>query len=165
MAEKLVLVSAIEELNKGDTFEDQDWPLHVTVMPWFSVQKRFEDELVDEVRDYASTIRPLKVIGHVDKMFGPPNNPLKEVKVRTLRNTARITGLHTGILDIINRYGAEVDLPYIRDLYQPHVTYQRGLGIEKDQEITLENLQLLRGDIIGPRIVERTFVLGEETSR
>lgn len=165
MAEKLVLVSAIEELNKGDTFEDQDWPLHVTIMPWFNVQKQFEDELIDEVADYAGTTHPLKVIGDVNKIFGPPNKPLEEVKVRTLRNTARIALLHTGILDIINRYGAEVTSPYIRGSYQPHVTYQHGSGIEKDQEIILENLQLIRGDVSGPRIVEHTFSFGKDASR
>jgi 2'-5' RNA ligase len=154
MAEKLVLVSAIEEHNEAATFKDQDWPLHVTVMPWFSVRKQFEDELIDDVAEYAHTVRPIKVIGDGNKVFGPPDKPLEEVKVRTLRNTARIALLHTGVLDIINRYGAEVHSPFIRDLYQPHVTYQRGSGIEKDQEIILEN-----------RIVEHTFELGKDTTR
>jgi 2'-5' RNA ligase len=162
MAEKLILVGAVEEMKP---FQDQDWPLHVTVMPWFSVPKKFEDELIDEVADYTRTVRPLRVIGDVDKIFGPLGKPLEEVKVRTLRNTARIALLHTGILDIINHYGAEVHSPYIRDLYQPHVTYQRGSGIEKDQEIILENLQLVRGDVSGPRIVEHTFELAKDTSQ
>ena len=153
MAEKLVLVSAIEELNKGDTFEDQDWPLHVTIMPWFSVQEQFESGMIRSLANHMHHVRPQTVIGDQNELFGEN----KTVKVRTLRHIGQLATLHTSILDILNRIGGEVDSPYIRDLYRPHVTYQHGVSIDKNEEVTLSRMQLIRGDATGPRRVENVF--------
>lgn len=153
MAEKLVLISAIEGLHKGDTFEDQDWPLHVTIMPWFSVQKRFEPGLVHSLANHMHHVRPQTVIGDQNELFGD----LKTIKVRTLRHIGQLATLHTNVLGILNRIGGEVDSPYIRDLYRPHVTYQHGVSIDEDEEVTLTRMQLIRGDESGPRRVENVF--------
>ena len=153
MAEKLVLVSAIEELNKGDTFEDQDWPLHVTIVPWFSVQEQFEPGMVRSLANHMHHVRPQTVIGDQNELFGER----KTVKVRTLRHIGQLATLHTNILDVLNRIGGEVDSPYIRDLYRPHVTYQHGVSINEGQEVTLSRMQLIRGDESGPRRVENVF--------
>ena len=153
MAEKLVLVSAIEDLNTGDTFEDQDWPLHVTVMPWFSVPKQFEPGLIHSLANHMHHVRPQTVIGDQNELFGDR----KTIKVRTLRNIGQLATLHTNVLDILNRIGGEVSSHYIRNLYRPHVTYQHGVSINEDEEVILSRMQLIRGDESGPRRVENVF--------
>lgn len=153
MAEKLVLISAIEELNKGDTFEDQDWPLHVTVMPWFSVPKQFEPGLIHSLANQMHQVRPQAVVGDQNELFGDR----KTIEVRTLRNIGKLATLHVSVLGILNRIGGEVNSPYIRDLYRPHVTYQHGKGINENEEVTLSRMQLIRGDESGPRRVENVF--------
>ena len=106
---------------------------------------------------------PLHLFGDETEYFGSD----RSVKVRTLRNISRIAQLHTELLGLITRdYAGTIDSAYIGTQYRPHVTEQAGgKKIEKDQEITLENLQLIRGNFIGPRIVEHTFALGKDVSR
>jgi 2'-5' RNA ligase len=161
MAEKLILVGAVEEMKP---FQDQDWPLHVTVMPWFSVSDRHSESFIEALEHRASQEKsPLQLFGDEIEYFGSD----RSIKVRTLRNISRIAQLHNDLLSLIARdYAGIVDSPYIGSQYRAHVTEQAGgKKIEKDQEIILENLQLVRGDVSGPRIVEHTFGLAKDTSR
>lgn len=163
MAEKLVLISAIEELSKGDLFEDQDWPLHVTVMPWFSIPKQYEPDFVDALASRMHSVSPIVVIGDQNEYFGDKEKG-ERIKVRTLRNIGKLAyDIHPSVLDIINRFGGEVDSPYIRDLYRPHVTYQHGVAIDEGEEVTLERLQFIRGDERGPRLVENVFTFTKDS--
>ncbi len=160
MAEKLVLVSAIDELRKNDTFEDQDWPLHVTIMPWFSMPLKLEQEFIDSIADYAHTVAPVSLFGDKNEFFG--TDEFKSIKVRTLRGIAQATLLHTGVLDIVTRYAGEVDSQYIRGMYRPHVTYQQGRAIDEDEKVILQQMQLIRGDATGIRRVENVFHFTED---
>lgn len=158
MAEKFVLISALEKFDQGDSFENNDWPLHVTVMPWFSLPKQLESDFVDVTESHMHGVDPMMVIGDANEWF----EPNQSVRVRTLRHIGQLASLHVNMLAIVTRHGGEVDSTFIRDDYRPHVTYQQKRGITQDQKITLSRMQLIRGDVDGPRAVEKVFHFGGE---
>lgn len=156
MAEKFVLVSALETLNKGDVFVE--WPLHVTILPWFTLpterQRAFENALTNRTHDVAS----IHTIGGEEAFFGPR----QDARVRKLRRIGALASLHQLALETVRSFDGSVDDPYIERNYEPHVTFQDEKGIEEGQEVTLTALQLVRGEEAGRRTVQRVFYFGKE---
>lgn len=159
MAEKLVLISSLENLEKGDDFDE--WPLHVTIMPWFTVPKELERSFINAMENRMYETRPLKVVGDTDEYFGPA----KTVHVRTLRNIGALASLHSRTLETLTRSGGIVDSPYIQEYFRPHITYQNGHSIKENQEVELTHMQLLRGDTQGARRVEKVFSFLKDKNR
>jgi len=159
MAEKFVLVSTLDSLEKGEQFTL--WPLHVTVMPWFSMpdgnRQAFKNTLTNRLHDVA----PIVARGDAEALFGLT----KDVPVRTLHSMGALASLHALALEVVERFDGAVDSPYVGSNYIPHITNQNGEGIEEGQEVRFDAVQLIRGDVNGLRTVERVFYLANETKR
>lgn len=155
MAEKLVLVSSLEPLKKGDRFET--WPLHVTILQWFSLPREFEPAFVNALANQAHATKPPVAVGDVEAMFGPEH----DVRVRTLRSMGALAALHARVYETARRFDGIVDSPYVLRDYRPHVTYQGERGIAEGETVRLTAMQLIRGDVGGPRTIEHVFHLGQ----
>ncbi len=154
MAEKFGIISSLEPLKKGDTFEE--WPLHVTIMTWFSLPERqfgaYDNMLKNMMHEYA----PMTVVGQDKEQFGPEEN----VPVRILGRVGVLSKLHSQILPIIDRVGGEIiqqNQGYVGDAYRPHVTDQPHGTFAEDETAILRGMQLISGDIDGPRHVRATY--------
>jgi len=154
MAEKLVLVSALETLNKGQQFTE--WPLHVTILPWFGLPKDREQAFDNALTNRVYKVAPVFTVGGEVALFGPN----KDVQVRKLRSIGTLASLHNLVLETVRGFDGTIDSPYIERNYEPHVTFRNEQGISEGQELKLATLQLIRGDTTGLRTVERNFYLG-----
>lgn len=153
MSEKFTLISSLEPLKVGDEYEL--WPLHVTAMPWFSLPEDSLAPFDNTLRNLMHDFEPMTLVGDDEAMFGPED--AREVRVRTLRKIGAFAKLHASIQEVLRQYGGETISPFVGDLFIPHVTFQGQSGIEQDEEITLEGLNLVSGDIEGARRVRKQY--------
>ena len=162
MAEKLFLASSLEPLHKGDQFKD--WPLHVTVVPWFQVNlyRAFENALGNKIHSLSpvqitgsSEIVPLRTVGGDEALFGPE----EDVRVRKLRDIGALASLHDTLLSMIERFDGQLeDTTYTGTHYVPHVTFlEDGRGIEEGERVELPGMQLISKGPESVKTVERVF--------
>ncbi len=159
MAEKFVLISALEPLERGDQFEQ--WPLHVTIVPWFALPKEREQAFLNALVNRVYGKSSFVTTGGDEALFGPD----KDVRVRKLRRIGALAALHNIALGAVHDFDGVVDGGYVGRDYVPHVTYQGERGIEEGQELELSAMQLVRGDVDGSRTVERVFYFIADNSK
>ena len=151
MAEKFTLISSLEPLKVGDSFEQ--WPLHVTAMPWFSLPEGrlapFDNSLRNKMHNY----KPMQLTGKKEALFGPE----ADVRVRTLGDLGSFALMHEALRTLVSDHGGETTAPYVGDAFVPHVTFQGEKGIDEGKVITLGGLQLISGDVTGPREVRKQY--------
>lgn len=159
MAEKLTIVGSLEPkklYKKGDTFEGE-WPLHVTMMPWFTL-KGDRTDFEQSVGDAMQYFGPQEIVGGKEDMFGPDH----DIRVRLLKNMGRLAGMHDVIMANVKKQEGRFrleSLHHVGDGYVPHATYQGEYGLEHGERAKFDRLQLVRGDISGPRTVISSFPL------
>lgn len=146
MAEKLTIISSFEQHQKGEQFEQ--FPLHVTLLPWFDVPYR--QSLVNSVQNFATRQSPQEVKATDEALFGPN----EDVRVRLLGRVGSLHAMHEELLEIVATQRGEVLNPeFIGDKYAPHVTYQGEQGLEENETRVISRLQIVSGDSIGPRTI------------
>ena len=146
MAEKYGVISSLEPLKKGDTFEV--FPLHVTLMTWFDIPN--EAVFLNQLYNFAHRFSSQNVVGGQEAQFGVNN----DVRVRTLGRAGSLHAMHEELFDMIKTQNGEVwHGGFVGADYVPHVTYQNNRGLEQDEAANLDRIQLIRGDETGPRLV------------
>ncbi len=158
MAEKLTIVGSLEPerlYEKGDKFEGE-WPLHVTLMPWFSLngsQPAFEHATGQAVQRFGVQ----EIVGGKEALFG-------EDRVRLLGRVANLAGIHYLIMANLARqdgnFETDDDLRHVGDDYVPYVK-----GLDKSETASFDRLQLVKrvmdreGKDTGVRTVINSFPL------
>lgn len=154
MAEKFAIISSLEPLQRGDTFES--WPLHVTVMTWFSLPTHQERAFDNALRNRMHDIKPFEVTGAKQELFGPDS----DVPVRLLGRVGMLGSLHNQILPVIERMSGEIipeNSDFVGDGYRPHITDQPHGRFGEGETVLLDSMQLISGDTDGPRKVLETY--------
>ncbi len=146
MAEKLTIISSFEQHQKGEVFEQ--FPLHITLLPWFDVPYR--QSLLHSVQNFATRQSPQRVEAAGEAMFGPN----EDIRVRLLGRVGSLHAMHEELLEIVSRQHGEILTPeFVDKKYVPHVTYQGDYGLEEGEVRTIDRLQVVSGDMTGPRKV------------
>lgn len=152
-SDKYVLVSTLEPVEKGMEFTK--WPLHVTLVPWFTLPdgsfRAFDNALQNRIHNF----RVQEPVGDKLELFGPN----KDIRVRTLRKIGELASMHRDLAESIEQVGGALHDVWVKDLYQPHVTYTEDQGVDEGEKISLTNLNLIWGDINGNRRVEKVYQL------
>lgn len=156
-SDKFVLVASLETLEKGDEFTH--WPLHVTLLPWFTVPDERMQAFDNAVKNRVHTYGAQFPLGDTIEMFGPH----KDVPVRTLKSIGRLAHMHRELVDCVERANGTFYDSWIKDDYRPHVTIQKDKAIDEDEQIALTHLELIWGDIHGNRRVEKVYQLPRAT--
>ena len=100
-------------------FDGEHWPLHVTLLPWFSVPDRRHDELADELRIIARRWKSIDVDVEGETMFGRHEN----IPV-TLLGASALRAIHNNLLNTVKLVGGTLrDETFAGAHYRPHVAH------------------------------------------
>ncbi len=126
MLRRYALVKFLENLRDSDEFPALSWPLHLTIVPNFSIG--WDDvTLREKVHGVLAGHDPVDVGAGHDDLFGPQ----RTVPVTVLEPTPGLMSLHNRIFELLTNAGADFCRPeYVQRGYRPHVTItpQRRLG-------------------------------------
>ena len=117
----LILVTMAEQVEQGYTFERkrQEWPLHVTLVPWFETDANKNDV----IKRLTNTVRTLNAF---DAVIGAEDNfgPNGDVRVNVVSDPHHFSFLHNVVVaaldELAPKYISEI---YMRENYKPHVTH------------------------------------------
>ena len=112
-----VVAIVLEPVAIGQEFID--WPLHITIVPWFP---RDDAQKLDSIlTNVAKTQSGFSVeVGEIEK-FGPEKN----VKVNLIKDSSGLNELHWIIFKVLekNKFGIH-QKEYVGNGYRPHITHQ-----------------------------------------
>ncbi len=149
--ESLLVVATLEPVEVGDRFEKV--PLHVTLLPWFEICGEHRKTLDDHLAVAAADHPPINIVGEGEAMFGAKN----DIRVQRVGSQA-LTELHEQLLHTINQFGSDYRNNWVGQDFVAHVTYLKDAGLGKEQQATLNALQLFsRLDQDAERVVEAAY--------
>lgn len=155
MAEKLTLISSFERLNNGDSFEGNNWPLHVTLLTWFDVPTDF-DGFIAALSELQHRLQPIRIKGGEKALFGPDEN----IPVRLIGDVNNLRVIQEKILAVVSSFGCHVwNESFVGAGYRPHVTDTTLKTFDKDETALLTTMNLVKGDTEGERVVVGSFDL------
>ncbi|KHL08383.1 2'-5' RNA ligase superfamily protein [Mumia flava] len=116
--DRLVVVSFLAEQPPGQTFAPSRWPLHVTLVPPFSVEAG-TSVVADVVAETAASHRRTEVRARETAMFGRR----RDVEVTVLELSDELAALHDDLVVELDALGAGVrERPHTARGFRPHVT-------------------------------------------
>lgn len=134
-----LIVSLLEPVKPGEAFVD--WPLHMTIVPWFSVKeidKNILDEVLVGVANRHKTINAK--VGQI-AMFGTN----LDVPVNTIKTNKKIDSLHKDMFGTLEvNYFPIHHKDICWNNYRPHITIQGEKAIIEGTEIVIANFALIK---------------------
>jgi 2'-5' RNA ligase len=132
---RFFLAYIIDEIVIGKSYLRSDWPLHITLLPWFLCDK--EDELDDFLRRTASSYTPFWVEVGEEKVFGPQ----KDININLILPNEPLERLHKELINQVSQAGKIVaDSQYIGEAYQPHIRRYGNRGKKPGQTIRIDSI-------------------------
>lgn len=129
-----ILVCMVEPVGVGYEFERSDWPLHVTLVPWFKVtdQSWFTSGLARIVGE----LTPLQITLGDKELFGSKH----DVPVRVVVPNKELTNLHNELLNLVKEWGSLLSDRFVGKKYRAHVTHYDEKSPAYDTELTMDNV-------------------------
>ncbi|MGH7197035.1 MAG: 2'-5' RNA ligase family protein [Candidatus Saccharimonadales bacterium] len=138
--DELMIASCLGDIEKGEVF--QRWPLHITLVPWFSLSHDQRFELDEALRHIAERTPTFTVIGGEIAHFGPHRRQVRLLGDRALHE------LHGRLTKVVEHTGGQIiSSAHIGEHYRPHIT-ERDEGVEEGEEVRVHGFQLVSK--IGP---------------
>lgn len=140
-AGSLVLVYFVEQQLEGWVFARDHWPLHITLVPWFTVD---DEEAIERSLDrVAAATAPLRLgVGELDN-FGVRHN----IPVNIIVNQEPVKALHDKLVGTLG----EADIAYheqrfMGQEYIAHITRHEvdGRHSNEGEEIMVNDFHLVR---------------------
>jgi hypothetical protein len=132
-----VVVTMLEPFAIGQEFID--WPLHITIVPWFPAN---DSEKLDSILTEVARARPgfLAEVGEIEKL-----GPKKDVEVNLIKGSAELNELHWNIFNILekNDFGIH-QKNYVGKGYIPHVTHQSHGHASPGDKIQVKSFSLVK---------------------
>jgi len=147
------------DLASGVEFKSDEWPHHVTVIPWFDtdspdVGRRLLSGMAERYDRAKATVGEMALFG-VDE----------DVKVSRLVSDD-LVNIHTTGLGMLRDLGLEVNNSrFIGQGYKPHITHHdTGAIPRKGDELTIKSLSLIeriaKGDTSLRSVIKRAMLEG-----
>lgn len=115
------------------------WPLHITIVPWFH---GYDEEKLDLLlAGLAKAVKPFSaVVGDVEK-FGPK----KDVAVNVIDDNSDLIKLHEIVFNELERNGFVIhQKDFVGDKYRAHVTRQPISNANFGDELEIKSLTLIK---------------------
>ena len=154
--ERLMVAHLVDPIEEGYNFTD--WPLHITVLPWF---KRSESITKSEIELSAEHMRACRValgkkaLGCIE-MFGDEC----DTPVRTISNSTSLGVMHGMLLTMFRKNLESTD--YIGGAYNPHLTIRENNDPGELAEIDIDRISLIKYEN-SVKTVLRNYDLKNET--
>lgn len=150
-----LLVCTLEPLAKHAQFAE--WPLHVTVVPWFTLPEQMRPAFINRVTNLTHRLSPITITGDEEAWFGERH----DIRVMKVRHMGALATLHSELLHDIEESGSQVFSEWLDDEYAPHVTFHDGQSLETGESAELKEMQYIRMDMTTRRkVVEHVFTFG-----
>lgn len=121
---------------KGDVFDD--WPLHVTLVPWCLPNDL--NQFIRSLSDITRQHREIHTVVRDTRIWGPHT-------VNVVRRTPKLHSLHADVLDVVRETGRLlINEEFTGEYYTPHVTRQGLHHVETGSSIQLSSISLVERD-------------------
>ena len=115
----LILVHMLEPQEIGSYFDRHRWPLHITLLPWFSARPDQHAQLRQTLTQVAQTVPPAAVTVGGIAQFGPH----KDIPVNLIADQTTLVPLHQALLDLIHELGMPlVSAEWIGPTFTAHIS-------------------------------------------
>jgi hypothetical protein len=138
MSSVILLVSLIEQVNKGEIIDRSNWPLHVTLVPWLKTENFIK--LHSTLKHQLTSLMPVKIRVGPNELFGPN----RDIKVNTIEYNEKLMTLHKGLLGLGLEYGKLIDDSYVLENYIAHITHSKDRWRTEGELIVLNNITIIR---------------------
>ncbi len=141
----LLLVYLVEKHRVGYSFvrSRHKWPLHITLVPWFSISPDREALLVNNIELFLKSTTPFEVIDTQNELFGPDG----DIPVRVVAAQESLKSIHICLLDLIEQGGGKIndqEVQWIGDNYRAHITIHDNDNREDQTKELIDEVTLLR---------------------
>jgi len=126
----LIIVHLVEKRLEGSTFPRKraDWPLHVTLVPWFKVNDDKRESLLEALQTCAASKPPFGVHVGDEERFGAAN----DVPVNLLVEQAPVAQLHDELMAVVHQYGVQYHnnasaYSGVEQTYRAHITHHEAI--------------------------------------
>ena len=120
-------------------FDGENWPPHVTLLPWFKVPDYRQDELADELGIIARRWQPIEVDVEGEALFGRHEN----VPV-TLLGANALRALHYNLINTIRLVGGSLrDESIAGAHYRPHIAHGYGQVATTAETIVIDDFTVV----------------------
>ena len=137
--QRYVIIKLLEKLQDGDEFLPENYPLHITVVPSFQLEK-MDDALLSNIKQLCNGFKTFSLIAGKDEFFGPNG----EVHVTTMIMNDELHKLHTGLVGILSEAGAIFDEPqYMLENYRAHATVQEAIRLSEGDSIAFDSITVI----------------------
>jgi len=158
MSQKYVIAHFFEPQTPSVIFPAQEWPLHVTLLPNFTIKWPL-DVLIQKIDELTVATVPFDIKPEGQAAFGPK----EDVPVTLIYPGNAIMELHNALMALSDDASFVYDTPqFIGKGFRPHATVQYKNSLQIGQTYHLDNLSLVNmfpnNDING-RVVIDTFLL------
>lgn len=156
--QKYVITKFLEPIADGTEFDAKHWPLHVTLVSNFVVDRKAAG-LFEQLAELAAIERIVTTTAGDDDYFGPQ----KQVRVTTLVMTPELRSLHNRIITLLKNNDAIFDASqYQEEGYRAHATVQLLKRLHKGDLVVIDELTIVDmfpNDDIDRRRTMKTFRL------
>lgn len=124
----LIIIHLVERRSEGTTFRRKRtaWPLHVTPVPWFTIDDNQRSQLPAALDAYVTKKQAFTVhIGDLE-LFGPH----QDVPVNLINEQAPVAQLHDELMAIVRRLGVQFHgnasaYSGTEQTYRAHITHHQ----------------------------------------
>lgn len=139
----------------GQKFRSKDWPLHITLVPWFNV----DDTVLFEEKLQALLVHtnPFDVTVGEHAVFG---NPARPKDVQLIQPSIELLQLHDRLLELVRIHGyIERSLSYVGKGYRPHISAYGNRTAQPGDLVKINNVWLTEETAFGWRTPVRQWSL------
>ncbi|AKM80938.1 TPA: hypothetical protein DDX46_04540 [Candidatus Saccharibacteria bacterium] len=137
--QRYVIIKLLKRLQDGDEFLPENYPLHITIVPSFQLE-RMDDTLLGKIKQLCSNLKTFSLTAGEDEFFGPN----REVHVTTMIMNDELQELHTSLVSILSDAHAIFDEPqYILENYRAHATVQEAVRLNKGDSVVFDDITII----------------------
>jgi 2'-5' RNA ligase len=137
--QRYVIIKLLEQLKEGDEFSPENYPLHITIVPSFQLE-RMDDDLLGKIQRLCDNLKAFTLTAEQDDFFGPN----REVHVTTMVMNDEIRRLHNKLVGILADAGAIFDEPqYMFENYHAHATVQTAIRLHSNDSVAVEDITII----------------------
>lgn len=137
----LILVAMVDPAAVPERFRRRrsEWPLHVTILPWFTVPD--EALFIDFLEKHLPSEQSFMATVGADADFGANG----EISVSLIENRQPFAVLHNYVFEAVKDHGGGMMAnTWIGASYRPHVTHQGDNRLHKGDAFAVSSLTLVR---------------------
>ncbi len=115
------------------------WPLHITIVPWFTVSEKTKlDEVLSKV---AARHEAFLVSAGRKEVFGKKD----KLAVNLINDSGELHRLHWEVFHSLEKNGFLVhQKTHLGEKYKPHVTHQGKKHLKENEELVIDRFSLVR---------------------